>query len=166
MNWSLQGRKGRLAAYLLANQMPPCQALHLLQAVHMMQHLFFFNTCPETAKAACRDRVFAEIRVLKQLKHKNIMTFYDSWLDQKTYSVNFITEMFTSGTLRQYVNLLSLSASVWQSQHCRTVTADSDSMSLCSAYCSSTAVTASFGYHCRAKLTLQALQVSQAPQAH
>ena len=51
----------------------------------------------------CRDRLFAEIRVLKQLKHKNIMTFYDSWLDQKTYSVNFITEMFTSGTLRQYV---------------------------------------------------------------
>ena len=41
--------------------------------------------------------------MLKQLKHKNIMTFYDSWLDQKTYSVNFITEMFTSGTLRQYV---------------------------------------------------------------
>ena len=33
------------------------------------------------------------------------MTFYDSWLDQKTYSVNFITEMFTSGTLRQYVSL-------------------------------------------------------------
>lgn len=53
----------------------------------------------------CRDRLFAEIRVLKQLKHKNIMTFYDSWLDQKTYSVNFITEMFTSGTLRQYVLL-------------------------------------------------------------
>ena len=52
----------------------------------------------------CRDRLFAEIRVLKQLKHKNIMTFYDSWLDQKTYSVNFITEMFTSGTLRQYAS--------------------------------------------------------------
>ena len=56
----------------------------------------------------CRDRLFAEIRVLKQLKHKNIMTFYDSWLDQKTYSVNFITEMFTSGTLRQYVLSLVL----------------------------------------------------------
>ncbi|KAK9835569.1 hypothetical protein WJX74_003335 [Apatococcus lobatus] len=49
-----------------------------------------------------RDRLFAEIRVLKQLKHKNIMTFYDSWLDQKTHTVNFITELFTSGTLRQY----------------------------------------------------------------
>ncbi|KAK9801869.1 hypothetical protein WJX73_004633 [Symbiochloris irregularis] len=49
-----------------------------------------------------KERLFAEIRVLKQLKHKNIMTFFDSWLDQKTYTVNFITELFTSGTLRQY----------------------------------------------------------------
>lgn len=48
-----------------------------------------------------RERLFAEIRVLKQLKHKNIMTFYDSWLDQKNLTINFITEMFTSGTLRQ-----------------------------------------------------------------
>ena len=48
-----------------------------------------------------RERLFAEIRVLKQLKHKNIMTFYDSWLDQKNMTVNFITELFTSGTLRQ-----------------------------------------------------------------
>uniref|UniRef100_A0A7S3VRG8 non-specific serine/threonine protein kinase n=1 Tax=Dunaliella tertiolecta TaxID=3047 RepID=A0A7S3VRG8_DUNTE len=49
-----------------------------------------------------RERLFAEIRVLKQLKHKNIMSFYDSWLDQKQLTVNFITELFTSGTLRQY----------------------------------------------------------------
>ncbi|PNH04167.1 putative serine/threonine-protein kinase [Tetrabaena socialis] len=49
-----------------------------------------------------RERLFAEIRVLKQLKHKNIMTFYDSWLDNKNGTVNFITELFTSGTLRQY----------------------------------------------------------------
>ena len=48
-----------------------------------------------------RDRLFAEIRVLKALKHKNIMSFYDSWYDPKTYTVNFITELFTSGTLRQ-----------------------------------------------------------------
>ncbi|KXZ55201.1 hypothetical protein GPECTOR_3g345 [Gonium pectorale] len=49
-----------------------------------------------------RERLWAEIRVLKQLKHKNIMTFYDSWLDSKNNTVNFITELFTSGTLRQY----------------------------------------------------------------
>lgn len=51
-----------------------------------------------------RDRLFAEIRVLKQLKHKNIMSFYDSWLDNRTCTVNFITELFTSGTLRQCVD--------------------------------------------------------------
>jgi WNK lysine deficient protein kinase len=50
---------------------------------------------------ADKDRLFAEIRVLKQLKHKNIMSFYDSWFDQKNMTVNFITELFTSGTLRQ-----------------------------------------------------------------
>lgn len=48
-----------------------------------------------------RERLFAEIRVLKQLKHKNIMSFFDSWLDQKNLTINFITELFTSGTLRQ-----------------------------------------------------------------
>ena len=50
-----------------------------------------------------RDRLFAEIRVLKQLKHKNIMTFHDSWLEKQGYTVNFITELFTSRTLRQCV---------------------------------------------------------------
>ena len=28
-------------------------------------------------------------------------TFYDSWMDQKNVTINFITELFTSGTLRQ-----------------------------------------------------------------
>jgi WNK lysine deficient protein kinase len=46
--------------------------------------------------------MFAEIRVLKALKHKNIMSFYDSWFEAKSLTVNFITELFTSGTLRQY----------------------------------------------------------------
>ena len=57
-----------------------------------------------------RDRLFAEIRVLKQLKHKNIMTFHDSWLEKQGYTVNFITELFTSGTLRQCVLNLSPSS--------------------------------------------------------
>ena len=48
-----------------------------------------------------RERLYAEIKMLKQLKHKNIMTFYDSWMDPKSYHINFITELFTSGTLRQ-----------------------------------------------------------------
>ena len=58
-----------------------------------------------------RERLIAEIRVLNQLKHKNIMTFFDSWLDPKTQQINFITEMFTSGTLRQCAPPPSLHAS-------------------------------------------------------
>lgn len=67
-----------------------------------------------------RERLFAEIRVLKQLKHKNIITFHDSWLDQKNLTVNFITELFTSGTLRQYrkkhnfINEQALKRWAWQ----------------------------------------------------
>ena len=65
-----------------------------------------------------RERLFAEIRVLKQLKHKNIMTFYDSWLENKGYTVNFITELFTSGTLRQWVPCLYNLPALQQLQLC------------------------------------------------
>jgi WNK lysine deficient protein kinase len=58
--------------------------------------------CTKDVAKEDRDRMFAEIRVLKALKHKNIMSFYDSWFEQKSLTVNFITELFTSGTLRQY----------------------------------------------------------------
>ncbi|PKA49867.1 Serine/threonine-protein kinase WNK2 [Apostasia shenzhenica] len=43
------------------------------------------------------ERLYCEIHLLKTLKHKNIMKLYTSWVD-----INFVTEMFTSGTLRQY----------------------------------------------------------------
>jgi WNK lysine deficient protein kinase len=48
-----------------------------------------------------KDRTFEEIVVLKQLKHKNIMTLHDWWFDQKNSVICFITELFTDGTLRQ-----------------------------------------------------------------
>lgn len=47
------------------------------------------------------QRLHAEVHLLKTLKHKNIIKFYNSWVDEKTKNVNFITEIFTSGTLRQ-----------------------------------------------------------------
>jgi WNK lysine deficient protein kinase len=49
-----------------------------------------------------QDRILAEIRVLKALKHKNIMSFYKWWYNEKLGEVNFISEMFASGTLRRY----------------------------------------------------------------
>lgn len=48
------------------------------------------------------ERLYSEIHLLKTLKHKNIMTFYSSWVDIGKRNINFVTEMFTSGTLRQY----------------------------------------------------------------
>ncbi|MCL7046594.1 hypothetical protein MKW94_030153 [Papaver nudicaule] len=48
------------------------------------------------------ERLYSEIHLLKTLNHKNIMKFYSSWVDTTNRNINFITEMFTSGTLRQY----------------------------------------------------------------
>ena len=49
-----------------------------------------------------QDRILAEIRVLKALKHKNIMSFYKWWYNEERRQINFISELFSSGTLRQY----------------------------------------------------------------
>lgn len=48
------------------------------------------------------ERLYCEIHLLKTLKHRNIMKFYTSWVDTTNRNINFVTEMFTSGTLRQY----------------------------------------------------------------
>ncbi|KAJ8440180.1 hypothetical protein Cgig2_003505 [Carnegiea gigantea] len=48
------------------------------------------------------ERLYCEIHLLKTLKHRNIMKFYTSWVDTANRNINFVTEMFTSGTLREY----------------------------------------------------------------
>lgn len=58
------------------------------------------------------ERLYCEVHLLKTLKHRSIMKFYTSWVDTANRNINFVTEMFTSGTLRQWVpsifNLLPL----------------------------------------------------------
>ncbi|PIN18786.1 Serine/threonine protein kinase [Handroanthus impetiginosus] len=48
------------------------------------------------------ERLYSEVHLLKTLKHKNIIKFYSSWVDTKKDHINIITEIFTSGNLRQY----------------------------------------------------------------
>lgn len=48
------------------------------------------------------ERLYSEVHLLKTVRHKNIIKFYNSWIDDKNKTVNIITEIFTSGTLRQY----------------------------------------------------------------
>ncbi|KAK7397453.1 hypothetical protein VNO78_18625 [Psophocarpus tetragonolobus] len=44
----------------------------------------------------------SEVNLLKSLKHENIIKFFNSWIDDKNKTINIITELFTSGNLRQY----------------------------------------------------------------
>ncbi|XP_022761409.1 probable serine/threonine-protein kinase WNK5 [Durio zibethinus] len=48
------------------------------------------------------QRLYSEVHLLKNLNHDSIMRFYISWVDIDRRTFNFITEMFTSGTLREY----------------------------------------------------------------
>lgn len=47
-------------------------------------------------------KLYSEVHLLRQLKHDNVMKLYDSWIDDKKRTVNMITELFTSGNLRQW----------------------------------------------------------------
>ena len=49
-----------------------------------------------------RKRLQAEIEIGQELKHPHVITFFESWLDGSTGNMVFITELFTSGTLRQF----------------------------------------------------------------
>ncbi|GMJ00462.1 EMF1-Interacting Protein 1, with no lysine (K) kinase 8 [Hibiscus trionum] len=48
------------------------------------------------------ERLYSEVNLLKSSKHEHIIKFYDSWVDDKNKTINMITELFTSGSLRQY----------------------------------------------------------------
>ncbi|XP_057513347.1 probable serine/threonine-protein kinase WNK4 isoform X2 [Actinidia eriantha] len=48
------------------------------------------------------QRLYSEVHLLSTLNHDSIIQFYTSWIDVDRRTFNFITEMFTSGTLREY----------------------------------------------------------------
>ncbi|KAM5560643.1 putative serine/threonine-protein kinase WNK5 [Rosa sericea] len=48
------------------------------------------------------QRLYSEVHLLKNLNHDSIIHYYTSWIDVDRRTFNFITEMFTSGTLREY----------------------------------------------------------------
>ncbi|XP_058214744.1 probable serine/threonine-protein kinase WNK5 [Rhododendron vialii] len=48
------------------------------------------------------QRLYSEVHLLKSLNHDSIIRFYASWIDPERRTFNFITELFTSGNLREY----------------------------------------------------------------
>ncbi|KAF9594562.1 hypothetical protein IFM89_033532 [Coptis chinensis] len=48
------------------------------------------------------QRLYSEVHLLSTLNHDSIIRFYTSWIDVERRTFNFITEMLTSGTLREF----------------------------------------------------------------
>lgn len=48
------------------------------------------------------NRLYSEVGLLGKLKNKNVIALYSVWRDEKKQTLNFITEVCTSGNLRQY----------------------------------------------------------------
>ncbi|CAI0423865.1 unnamed protein product [Linum tenue] len=48
------------------------------------------------------QRLYSEVHLLKNLNHDSIIKFHASWIGNNKRTFNFITEMFTSGSLREY----------------------------------------------------------------
>ncbi|KAL0922543.1 hypothetical protein M5K25_006534 [Dendrobium thyrsiflorum] len=48
------------------------------------------------------QRMYSEVHLLSTLNHHSIIQFHASWIDVAGRTFNFITEMFTSGSLREY----------------------------------------------------------------
>ncbi|WOL03941.1 putative serine/threonine-protein kinase WNK11 [Canna indica] len=49
------------------------------------------------------NRIFAEVRLLRNLQHENIIMLYNVWTDDdRGTTLNFVTEFCNSGSLREY----------------------------------------------------------------
>ncbi|VVA93475.1 unnamed protein product [Arabis nemorensis] len=48
------------------------------------------------------ERLYSEVHLLKSLKHDNIIKLFYSWVDDNNNTINMITELFISGSLRVY----------------------------------------------------------------
>jgi WNK lysine deficient protein kinase len=50
-----------------------------------------------------RKRVKNEVLLLKEIEHKNIIKYHSSWIDREKQCVIFITEIMSSGSLKEYL---------------------------------------------------------------
>uniref|UniRef100_A0A0E0DT00 non-specific serine/threonine protein kinase n=1 Tax=Oryza meridionalis TaxID=40149 RepID=A0A0E0DT00_9ORYZ len=48
------------------------------------------------------ERLYGEVHLLAALRHRGIVRLHAYWVDAPRRALNFVTELFVSGTLRQY----------------------------------------------------------------
>ncbi len=57
-------------------------------------------------------KIMGEITILEQVKHQNIMDIFHSWETEDGEYVVFITEIMSSGTLKEFVTICITNALV------------------------------------------------------
>jgi hypothetical protein len=48
-----------------------------------------------------RKRIKTEVKLLKDIDHKNIIKYYSSWVDREKEQIIFITEIMSHGSLKE-----------------------------------------------------------------
>ena len=55
-----------------------------------------------------RQYIVNEVRLLEKLNHSNIISFHGSWVNRELEQVIFVTEILSSGTLKQFINKVQI----------------------------------------------------------
>eukprot|EP01041_Mallomonas_annulata_P007356 gene7356-15015_t len=50
-----------------------------------------------------RKRIKTEVILLKDIEHKNVIKYYNSWVDREREQIVFVTEIMSSGSLKDYL---------------------------------------------------------------
>mmetsp|Transcript_21251 Transcript_21251/g.42565 ORF Transcript_21251/g.42565 Transcript_21251/m.42565 type:complete len:960 (+) Transcript_21251:446-3325(+) len=58
--------------------------------------------------AADKARIINEVRLLEDLNHQNIISFYGSWVNREKEQVIFVTEILSSGTLKSFIRKVQI----------------------------------------------------------
>ena len=48
-----------------------------------------------------RKRIKTEVQLLKDIEHKNVIKYYNSWVNKEKEQIIFITEIMSSGSLKE-----------------------------------------------------------------
>lgn len=50
-----------------------------------------------------RKRIKTEVKLLRDIEHKNVIKYYNSWVDREKEQIIFITEIMSHGSLKDYL---------------------------------------------------------------
>ena len=48
-----------------------------------------------------RKRIKTEVKLLKDIEHKNVIRYFNSWVNREKEQIVFVTEIMSSGSLKE-----------------------------------------------------------------